>query len=270
MSISISFSNLRQFSACAEQWRRAVQYREPRPPNSALPVGSVVHTVRDRFIRRCVIEGQDFTDEERLDYLHDQIRSQITHREIHFTDEERQDIPGTLRRLAEQAAKLHHKDYTAFYGTLYSAKSVERTIRVEVEGWPYKWSGRIDSEHVSEQGHEEVKDLKTGKGDPETTEVLSLQLTMYQHLKALIGEPTDILSIDWITKHAEPRAFRLKSPARTEEEIEPLIRRAEYFCDMVEHERYPPADPTSWRCSPNWCGYWEDCPYSTRSRRPKT
>ena len=274
MAISISYSHMDRFFGCGERFRRTYLEKDNSRPGVALPIGSIAHRMRAWYLENFVLGDRELDSrvgEELADLTDDLIREMITEPELHLTRAQLDaGVNATKIHAANLTRSIVKADAQNLWSKIGNAVSAERKIKLRVDGWPYPWSAILDSEHETEQGAQEIVDLKTAKNKPARDSVRSLQLTMYQFMRALEGKPTDILTHHHITKHKKPEVYITRTEGRTEEEIEPLIARAELYCERLEHEIYNPAPEGSWMCSPDWCWWFNECKYSTAERRPST
>ncbi len=133
---------------------------------------------------------------------------------------------------------------------------------MELDGFPYDLLGFID---IEEPGR--IRDTKTASKSPNKNAAdVSQQLTVYAagHL-AVEGELPDELVLDYLVDTKSPKPVSLPT-TRTKEDVQMLLRRVERAATIIERGAFTPAPADAWQCSKKWCGYFDQCPFSTAPR----
>lgn len=108
-----------------------------------------------------------------------------------------------------------------------------------------------------------IRDTKTSAKSPsENAAAKSEQLTAYAlALNVLDGTLPKYVALDYlIDLKREPKSVTCKSE-RDMEAIEVFLRRLTNAIHVLHTGIFTPASPQDWHCSPQYCGYWNVCPY---------
>jgi hypothetical protein len=74
--------------------------------------------------------------------------------------------------------------------------------------------------------------------------------------------------MDYLIDIAIPKAVPFKS-TRTVSDFQVLLRRVEVAAKALQVGIFVPARETDWWCSEKWCGYYPECKYVKRIKRPE-
>lgn len=136
--------------------------------------------------------------------------------------------------------------------------AVERKIAYQPPDLALPFEGIAD---WVQRGLEEWGDIKTSKSRWSQAKAdASIQATLYPRLiEAEYGQRPRHLHFDVLVKTKEP-VHQVVETVRTEDDFDRLVWRAQQMLDQIRAGIFQPADPDSWVCSPEWCGYWYLCP----------
>jgi hypothetical protein len=112
-----------------------------------------------------------------------------------------------------------------------------------------------------------LPDLKTAdkSKNPEEADT-SLQLTFYAGLVAhQTGKWPAKVSLEVLVNNQEPKWQSLPTRRGPADWLN-LLARIQLMLAQIRAGLFPPCDPGSWGCSPNWCGYFGTCKYSSHRR----
>lgn len=234
---------------CPESWRRHYIEGQKEPTSIALIFGSAVHDTIEKY----VVTGGD------LAMIWDnKITEQIDNTaEIDWGTETAQGLAAEGKRI------LTAPNIASFIEGIragYNPKrerSIERRVELRIPGVPIPVIGYIDI--ILDDGV--PADFKTAaRMWPEDKAGQEMQPLVY--LAAL--NQAGINTHNWqfrfyvITKSAKPtaRVYETKrSPAEVLTSLFPTI--TQVWRD-IEAKRFPKCT-TSWKCSPKWCPYYQDC-----------
>lgn len=234
-----------------------------RPPGVALLVGSTVHKAAEVNLIAKRDQGSPLDAESVADLASTEFdRRWSEEGEIALDEDERAKgrdmVKGEAKDESVRLAALHATDLVPLLEPLH----VERSVRVKVEGIRNELEGTFDLQTTDRKLH----DLKTsGKKLSVDSITDSVQMRLYSVLaEAADGVKPTKLALDVVQKNKKPLAYIVESPVfSSSKPILDLIARME---KGIELGVFQPADPTSYRCRPMYCGYYRDCPFGARAR----
>ena len=254
-------SQMNMLFKCGEQFRRRYIENEIIPPNMALIVGSGTHRSQEKDLISKVETGQLLDVEEidsiATDYIKGEFQNGIT-----LTDEEKEigikKVKGQAIDTAVKMARLHHKELAPIIEPK-SVDHIERRLLVKMPNHPFDLAGTLDIQEKDDT----VRDTKTSKRSPAKGDAdKSFQLTFYALALLIIdGKLPPKMTLDFLVKIKTPKVV-VQPTVRTMDHIKVGLRRIETAMKIIENEMWTPADPTSWICSRDWCGYFQTCPYA--------
>ncbi len=118
----------------------------------------------------------------------------------------------------------------------------------------------VDNTRPLEKGEkplmvEVVSDLKcTGKKWSDQQVRHAPQLTFYAH-----AESTPNVRVDMLLTLKSGARYVPQRSIRTPHDTAMLIEDLEMTVDLIKRGFFPRTDPTSWACTPKWCGFYENC-----------
>lgn len=102
---------------------------------------------------------------------------------------------------------------------------------------------------------EVVSDLKTtAKKWPEQKIRFTPQLTFYA-----LAEGTNRVRIDFLIDAKAGPKYEQERSIRDARDIQLLVEDVEQIADLIKKGVFPRCDPTSWICTPKFCGYYGRC-----------
>ena len=257
---SIHQSTLNMALRCGEQCRRRYIENEIIPPGIAAGRGTGVHKVNEVNLKQKVKSKKDLP----LDDMKDAARDGFVYAFRNGVYIPKKNRPAKNKLLNDGL------NDTIRCTEIYQEKVAEEIHPISIEepfeldvGLELKLAGTMDY-----QEEPKVGDLKTSSSkwaaDREKKEIQPI-LYSYVHEKTrgirpefkyhvLIarrgkdGQPT---STDYQPSIVNP----------SDSDYEALFAKMRMFIKMLNTGTFIPANPTSWWCSEDWCGYWYTCPY---------
>jgi len=263
MKPRLSVTQLMMFERCGEQYRQRYVLGRRIPPGFAQIRGTAVHVARETALKER-IAGGSWTAEAACDIASETVR-QAFRGEVRL--DETFDRPSEAARLCEeQSIALARLDASTVLPGV-EPKHVEYRIEIEPKGWPFRLLGIIDLRDVQDT----IIDAKTASKSPAAGAAdKSLQLSTYSLISRLSGQPEAALRLDYLIYTPKGHCkYKALSTRRTQEDIQILLNRFTAMVLALEKGVFLPCPPDSWQCSPRWCGYYADCAYATRLRRPE-
>lgn len=169
---------------------------------------------------------------------------------------------GAAKDRTVRLSRLHHSEVAPSASPI----AVERTFRLDLQGYPIDVVGTIDLEEQSR-----VSDVKTsGKSPIESIVHSSVQLSAYAlAVNVLRGDPpgTELaVKLDYLVDTKTPKHVPLNS-SRNTIDAKNFLKRVELANRMIEAGVFPPTSPANWVCQERYCGYYKDiCPFGRRGR----
>lgn len=234
-----------------------------KPPGVALLVGSTVHKAAEVNLTAKRDGGSPLPQEHVRDLAALEFDRQWSQAgEVALDDEERSKGPekakGEAKDQSVKLAAIHGEVLVPQLAPLH----VERAVRVSVPGIKLDLEGTFDLQTKDGWLH----DLKTTskKLGPEAI-TDSVQMRLYSLLAEVAdGKPPTKLALDAVQKNKTPLAYIVESPTfASSKPIMELIARVER---VIETGVFAPAEPNSFVCKAQWCGYFDSCPFGARAR----
>ena len=246
-------------SKCGEQYRRRYIEGERIPPGVALIVGRGVDKSVEKNLQHKIDSQELLTLEEVKDAARDTV-THDWHGDVALSEEERAEGIKTVKAKAiDKAVRLAglHAEETAPH---LSPTAVNRSWRVELNGYPMDLTGVIDVQESNS-----VRDTKTsGRTPNEACAHESDQLTAYALARRIIDKQLpEFVALDYLIDKGKPEAKTFVS-VRTEDDLRVFYRRVQKAIKVIETGVFMPARQTDWWCSQRWCGYATTCPYFRR------
>lgn len=247
---------LNAWTLCPERVRRRWIEGEIIPPGIAARIGTGVHQGAEVNHRAKMISGKDEPESVVKDAARDGYVKSIQDGVFFPPDE----ASTAQKQIAEgvdstvNLAGLYHKDLAP----KIQPALTEKTIKMAADGLEIPFIGTVD---VYTQDRW-LPDLKTAaRSWPEDRAHNAYQITLYNELVAHeLGEYPAKLSIEVLVKTKTPKTQSIET-SRKPGDFDVLVQRAKLMMQMIEAGFFPPADPSSWSCSPKYCGYYWTCPY---------
>ncbi len=260
----LSISQLNMLSKCGEQYRQRYVLGRKIPPGVALIVGGAV----DRTVSTNLTGKMKGLGLMTLDAVADAARDALNCAweggVVLTADEAALGVKAAKGQAVDKSvrlAKLHAREMAPAIEPTH----IQRKIEVELPGYPYDLLGYIDIQ----EGSKSIRDTKTtGKTPAADIADKDDQLTTYAMMaKVTDGVIPEQLCLDYLIDTKIPQA-KTFSTQREEDDFKPLLNRVEAASKAIQAGVFIPAKETDWVCNPRWCGYWNQCPYVKKSRRP--
>ena len=254
----ISQSMIGQFYRCPEQFRRRWIDKEIIPPGIAARRGTAVHKAAavnhlQKIVSMTDLPLGDLQDAARDEYV------RVVKEGIFIPKEEApaaKKLIGAGLDSAVSLTEVYHRDLAP---QIQPIMAEERQI-IDV-GLPVELQGTIDVVTDSRW----LPDMKTAAKSKSINEAHnSLQLTFYSGLYySKFGHWPEKLSLEILVATKDPKLQSLET-TRGMDDWQQLLARIQLMLAQIETGLFPPCDPGSWICSPQWCGYFSSCKFSNR------
>lgn len=271
INVKWSNSSLMALQNCGEMFRRRYIEGERSQPNPRMIRGTVVHKVASTAFHR-KLAAQDLpTLEEARDVAASEFDRNWRSGVVLSAEEA---VLGV--KAVRDASKDFAVDLSAYHienvAPAVNPIGVERRITVKPKDSDLTIHGIIDLIDKTATG-EQIRDLKTAEKSPFADAAeKSQQLTMYGLIRlAEIGTIPERFTLDTLVRtpvKAEKKHVQ-QHTTRDRDDIGALVNRINTAVDAVKKGLFVPADPSHWLCSKAYCQFWDSCPYTRRSERPK-
>ena len=247
-------SQITAFVSCGVYYRKCYIERLPSRVGSAANFGTAIHFSENEInLRQKVTSKVDVPTDTVQDAFAEKIDELKS--EIEWSPEEKSiGVDKSHAGLKDEgctAIKTLHKEIMPTVQPL----SVEKTIIIPLEGFNYSISGTWDIE--TERG---ILDLKTRGKTPSQADVdRNLNLTIYALGKSVAdGKYPDYVGLIGIVRLKTPKTFDLRG-TRTIEDFNRLLLTVGKIKHAIDQGIFLPCDPGHWKCSQNWCSFFNDC-----------
>jgi hypothetical protein len=255
---AIHQSTLGSWLRCGESFRRRYIEGEIIPPGIAARRGSGAHKAAEVNHRQKIKSGIDLPLGDLKDAARDEYMRLIKDEGVFLTKDE---LPSKDKILNEglnqtiQATEV----YRAEVAPKIQPVRVEEKITIDVPGIALPISGMLDAE--DDKGF--IQDLKVAKRKNQEWADREVQVGFYYLLrKGSIGDWPKGFKYQFIIPNKTMLHEELTT-YRNMKQIQVLFRYIEQFLKDLKEGNFKPADPGSWLCNPEWCGYYRDCKYSS-------
>jgi len=240
----LSFTQVRMYLRCGRQfWYRYVKGLI-LPPSGAAVVGRSVHRALEHDLTTALLSGSH----EPADVLED------VYAEEFKLQREAADWSRD-RETPERAFETGRRTLRAYVPTLHRIEplSVEETFEIALPALGHNLKGVVDLV-AQEEGRVVILEHKVFSRRPSKLENdLRLQLALYT-----FSRETSFVGANVLVRKREPEVALLRDMV-TEADRRWALAVLTYVADGIYKNHFPPADPSSWVCTPEWCGYWEIC-----------
>lgn len=253
-------SQMNMLSRCGEQYYRRYVKGEVIPPAVAMVTGTGTHRgVEENLRNKIATKGTLLPVAQVQQIAVDAFKAEWD-RGVKLSEDE---VSAGIDRVKGEAidtvaslSALHHRELAPRIQPVH----VERTFRLELPGYPLDLAGTMDI-----QEPRTVRDTKTAaKSPPSDAADVSAQLTMYAlAVKTLEGAAPEKVCLDNLVKTKTPKVVVLES-TRTDDDMRQFLQRVERSVEVIQKGAFTPADPSSWWCSKEWCGYHATCPFAAK------
>jgi len=249
----LSWTQINMFGRCGLQYLYRYVQGERRPPGVALLVGSGTHEgVEASLVHK--LSGAPATLEQVQEAARDGVRRRFAD-EVVLTDDEhalgRDKVAGAAIDTAARLAGLYHEEVTPTREPL----AVERPWEIDLGGG-VTVSGVTDLVCA-----DAIDDLKTAGKAPGADAIRTPQLALNQlAIQTIDGQAPERVRLVTLTKTARPKVVTQEATIGDRERAA-VVTRIEAVAAAIKAGVFVPADPTSWTCTPKFCGWWDRCPH---------
>lgn len=258
----LSASQYSMWEGCAEQWRRRYLLGERIPPGIAALTGTGVHASTELNFEQKVTTHEDMP----LSDLKDAARDAYWHEaEKQGVFVPRDELPGAKGQIADgldEAVRLVDPLREQFLPQIQPYLYEQRMILKEDDLPDIVCYPDVLSTDWR------LSDLKTTKRKwPDGKVQASHQPTLYREaVFRETGHYPRFITIDQIVKTKVPK-YEFAVADRCDEDYQTLLRRFRLMVASCETGLFAPAEPSHWRCSPRFCGYYYTCKFIPPHRR---
>lgn len=252
---SIHQSSLGMALRCGEQFRRRYVEGEVHPPGVAAIRGTALHYANEVNMKQKVNSQEDLPESDLQDAARDKYVERVSIEGVHLVKEDlsrKNDILNDGLNQTVALTSLYRKEVAPEIQPV----EVERPFELRLDGCELPIGGRMDIE-----SSKRVHDLKgAGKAWAKGQIEKEIQPVFYSLGHEIIEgvRPEFVYHILVATK--DPYR-QIQSITVTERHYEALKAKIQTVERMLKAGVFPPANPTSWWCSPKWCGYYLTCKY---------
>lgn len=259
----LSASAIKTLQTCPRQFEFRYIENKVIPPNAALAIGSVTHKVLETYYQDAMTSRTRLTPEQTGELSLSTLDDWLEDNETTVGSEDRNNAQKMLPDLISR--------YVENVGQHVQPLEVEKEVRFTTQsGVPLL--GYIDLVHQPEDQDEvgiadyKVTSKKMSHGDLAN----SLQFNLYalmtgvgdiqiHNLVKSAGKPSSRkpADVDGVTDYASNlRVIKHRFDGSQVDHFENLVESA---ARLITSGIFMPCDPTSWACTPAWCGYWGLC-----------
>ena len=257
--MELHWSNLNTLMKCGVLWE-FIDTCGPRPPRSAMIVGSSLHDTTELDLTCKMETGILLPEDVVTDAARDAVVGRVDREGLSLqADEAFFGRAVTIDAMKDQAvglAVLHHEKAAP----LIEPIALERSWILDFSDTGHTLAGRIDVEEV--RG---IIDPKTvSKAPTQKWADTSDQLTMYTIAKSTLDgiPPEEIeLRFDCLHKLKTPK-YKPFPTRRTQKDVDALLLKIQTALRVIETGVFMPTSRENWWCSPEWCAFYDDCPYT--------
>jgi hypothetical protein len=257
----ITQSMLGMFLRCHHQFERRYLRGEIIPPGIAARRGSATHKAAQLNHEQKLHTQADLPVGDLQDAARDHYVRLIKDEGVFIPKDQIAEKDTLLAKGLDAAVRLT-KLYRQSLAPAIQPVLVEEKLTLDV-GLELPLQGTIDV-LTTDNWLPDLKTADKSKGPGEADH--SLQLTLYAGLVAHhTGKWPARISLEILVNNKEPKLQSLTTTRGPEDWVN-LLLRVKLLLAQIQVEIFPPCDPNSWICSPNWCGYFWSCKYSIKRR----
>lgn len=261
----LHYSAVDTMAQCGEAFRRRYIMNDRTPSGVYLVVGKAVDRSVTKNLDNKIKYKQLLPVEHAVDIARDSVVWQWDRTELELSpDELKVGMAATRDRAIDKAVRLslaHAKKHAKKLKPTH----VQRKWTLELKGFPVDLVGTLDIQ----EGSDTIRDLKTsGKSPKSTIADQSEQLTAYAlAAKVIDGVAPKQVALDYVIDLKRSTKVQTFFSTRDDNDFNVFLARVERTVEIIQKGAYMPTQPTNWKCSERWCGYWKTCPFA---KRPKT
>lgn len=260
----LHYSGLDRLQGCGEAFRRIYIEGSTQDANVSMMVGTAVDKSVARNIGNKILTGALLTIDQVESIARDSFEIEWKLRDRVLSPEERlageAAVKGAGVDKSIRLARLHYREIAP----TINASHVQRKWAISIPGFQFDLVGEIDIQEFAKR----IRDTKAKGKSPNENEVhYSDQLTLY-HLAVKVLDKVDVeeVVLDCVIDNKTPVAKVYRS-TRDADDHRVMLNRVERAAEIIEKGAYTPAQPTDWRCSKKWCGFFDTCKFA---KRPKS
>jgi len=252
----LSFSQANTYLRCGLQWYYRYARGERRPPGVALLVGSGTHEAVERDMRSKLDTGELLEDGAPQAIASESVTRRWAEEAPVLDGEDEAAALGAAIDLAASLAACHHKHIAPHIEPTH----VERELVVDSPDLGLEIVCRVDIQTATT-----IHDTKTAAKAPSLGDLRSAQFGLYRAaIMATDGHAPDRIQLDGLVKTKVPKAVSIVAEV-TDADASAALERLGAVAAGIAAGVFLPADPTSWVCSPKFCGWYDTCPQGSRS-----
>ena len=246
----MSPSQLGTFYTCSEAWKRRYIDGDKIPPGIAALVGNGVHKGAEiALVHRMETEEPETRDTTVMAAV-DKYEKQLEGDGVFMTREDATAADRIIGENKDSTAKLAGFWYDQLYDDLKPV-AVEERLRLSDPRLKTDLLGIVD---VREKHR--LRDLKTaGKKWPKNRAPIESQPTVYQWLAEEAGMTGGTFTYDILVNTKTPSIQTIHTERDGSDRIA-LIERVNSMCSQIKAGNFIGAEPSAWKCSHKWCGYY--------------
>jgi len=271
----LSHSQIAMYLKCPMQYYHRYICDNKRPPGVAITLGSGTH------------KAAEFTHHHIVDHNVPAPVEQVVAAFSDSFDHNAKDVPaedwkvegvnqGKIKDTGIQLVSLYNRILAPKVKpqvTANGTRGIEKKLEINVEGVPLVgFIDLIDTNADAIMSEEErtllkqygsdvpevfrtaISDFKTRSKSVSEDEIRgSLQLTIYAY-----AEQISLVRYDELLNQKVPKVKRIHS-MRTTQDYKWMFEIVTGVARAITAGVFPPCDPTSWACTPKWCGYYYMC-----------
>jgi len=270
----LSPSQITMYLKCPRQYYFRYIRDDKRPPGVAMTLGTGTHAAAEKTHHHIVDHQVPAPIEELLEAFSDKFEKGAADVPKEEWKEEG-NAKGLVKDMGVRLVTIYNRDFAPIVQpqVLKGVRGIEQKVEVSIAGVPML--GFIDlidtnadaimtaEERALLQGQgtdvpavfrTAVADLKTKQKSTAQGEIDgSLQLTFYSYATGI-----GLVRFDQLLKQKKPKVKRIHSQ-RTKQDHAWLSEIVSSVAKAITAGIFPPCDPTSWACTPKWCGYYHLC-----------
>lgn len=256
-------SGLETLSKCGILFENVYMKKIRIPPGVAAKVGTSAHRSIEKNLKNVIEKGSLLSLEEIGDIARDTMVKEWNSGVMLNDDEVKAGIEKTRAKAIDKAVKLSRLHATDVAPKI-KPTHIERKGAIELSGYPMDLAFQIDIQ----EGLSKIRDSKTtGKSPAEDIADKSLQLSAYAlGVKILDGKIPSEVQLDFLIDNKIPEYKKFVS-TRDENDFRVLLNRIERAIQIIEKGAFFPASQNEWICTPKWCGFFNNCPYTQKPKQ---
>lgn len=241
---------------CPESFRRRYIENETMPPGITARRGSATHKAAQINNKQKIKSGLDLPLADLKDAARDEYVSLLTNEGVYIPRDQLSEKKKILNEGLNEALQA-----TAIYHAQIAPKiqpiSSEATFEADIPGIPLPVRGTLDCE----DGAGFIHDLKVAKRKSQEWADREIQPSFYYMLyRAAHGQWPQGFKFQFVIPNKEMLHEELVT-TRDIQKLKVLFRIIDAFLKDLKSGNFKPADPSSWICSPDFCGYANSCQY---------